>query len=83
MVRIRDRSALDRGRRARGVSDARRALGLDCGTMGGFDAAKTDAKLFPDSRGRSTLLLNLGYGDPTKLYPRNPRLDFEEPCRIV
>lgn len=62
---------------------AARALGLDCGPIGGFDAAKTDAEFFPDGRWRSTLLMNLGYGDPTKLYPRNPRLDFEEACRIV
>jgi 3-hydroxypropanoate dehydrogenase len=62
---------------------AARALGLDCGPLGGFDTAKTDAEFFPDGRWRSTLLVNLGYGDPTKLYPRNPRLDFEEACRIV
>jgi 3-hydroxypropanoate dehydrogenase len=62
---------------------AARALGLDCGPMGGFDTAKTDAEFFPDGRWRSTLLMNLGHGDPTKLHPRNPRLDFEEACRIV
>ncbi len=62
---------------------AARALGLDCGPLGGFDTAKTDAEFFPDGRWRSTLLVNLGYGDPTKLYPRNPRLDFEEACRII
>ena len=62
---------------------AARALGLDCGPIGGFDTAKTDAEFFPDGRWRSTLLVNLGYGDPTKLYPRNPRLDFEEACRLV
>ncbi|PTL77036.1 malonic semialdehyde reductase [Vitiosangium sp. GDMCC 1.1324] len=61
---------------------AARALGLDCGPMGGFDAAKVDAAFFPDGKWKSTLLINLGYGDPQKLFPRNPRLDFDEACRI-
>jgi len=61
---------------------AARALGLDCGPMGGFDAAKVDAAFFPDGKWRSTLLINLGYGDATKLSPRLPRLDFDEACRI-
>ncbi len=62
---------------------AARALGLDCGPLGGFDTAKTDAEFFPDGRWRTTMLLNLGYGDATMLHPRNPRLDFEEACRIL
>ena len=62
---------------------AARALGLDCGPMSGFDNAKVDAEFFPDGRWKSNFLVNLGYGDPSKLYPRNPRLDFEEACRVV
>jgi 3-hydroxypropanoate dehydrogenase len=61
---------------------AARSLGLDCGPMGGFDAAKVDAAFFPDGRWKSNFLINLGYGDPAKLQPRNPRLDFDEACRI-
>lgn len=61
---------------------AARSLGLDCGPMAGFDSAKVDAAFFPDGRWKSNFLLNLGYGDPARLYPRNPRLDFEEACRI-
>jgi 3-hydroxypropanoate dehydrogenase len=61
---------------------AARALGLDCGPMGGFDTAKVDAEFFPDGRWRSTLLINLGYGDASKLSSRLPRLDFDEACRI-
>ncbi|MFO0587979.1 MAG: malonic semialdehyde reductase [Polyangiaceae bacterium] len=61
---------------------AARALGLDCGPMGGFDKAKVDAAFFEGSTWRSILLVNLGHGDPAKLHPRNPRLDFEEACRI-
>jgi 3-hydroxypropanoate dehydrogenase len=61
---------------------AARALGLDCGPMAGFDNAKVDAEFFPDGKWKSNFLLNLGYGDPAKVHPRNPRLDFEEACRI-
>ncbi len=62
---------------------AARSLGLDCGPMGGFDSAKVDAEFFPDGEWKSNFLLNLGYGDPGKLHPRNPRLDFEEACRVA
>jgi 3-hydroxypropanoate dehydrogenase len=61
---------------------AARALGLDCGPMGGFDNAKVDEAFFPDGRWKSNFLVNLGYGDAAKLHPRNPRLDFSEACRI-
>lgn len=61
---------------------AARALGLDCGPIAGFDTAKVDAAFFPDGKWKSTLLINLGYGDSQKLFPRNPRLDFDEACRI-
>jgi len=62
---------------------AARAVGLDCGPMSGFDRAKVDATFFPDGRWRSNFLCNLGYGDPSKLPPRNPRLPFEKACRIL
>ena len=61
---------------------AARSLGLDCGPMGGFDAAKVDAEFFADGQYKSLFLLNIGYGDESKRFPRNPRLDFEEACRI-
>ncbi|WP_426755682.1 malonic semialdehyde reductase [Myxococcus sp. Y35] len=61
---------------------AARALGLDCGPMAGFDNALVDAAFFPDGKWRSNFLVNLGYGDAEKLFPRNPRLDFSEACRI-
>ena len=61
---------------------AARALGLDCGPMGGFDRARVDAEFFPDGRWKSNFLLNLGYADPSTLRPRAPRLDFDEACRI-
>ncbi len=60
-----------------------RALGLDCGPMAGFDAAKVNAEFFADSPWRASVLINLGYGDASKLYPRNPRLSFEEACKVL
>ncbi len=62
---------------------AARALGLDCGPMSGFSNAKLDAEFFPDGRWRSNFLVNVGYGDRSKLYPRGPRLDFETAARIL
>jgi len=62
---------------------AARALGLDCGPMSGFDNAKVDAEFFPSSSWKSNFLCNLGYGDHSKLFPRNVRLDFEEACQLL
>jgi 3-hydroxypropanoate dehydrogenase len=70
---------------------AARALGLDCGPMSGFDNAKVDAEFFTPGAGnppefvdvKSNFLCNLGYGDASKLFPRNPRLAFEEACRLL
>jgi 3-hydroxypropanoate dehydrogenase len=74
---------------------AARALGLDCGPMSGFDNAKVDAEFFPASAGgdedevmpagriKSNFLCNLGYGDPTALHPRNPRIEFDQACKLL
>jgi 3-hydroxypropanoate dehydrogenase len=62
---------------------AARALGLDCGPMGGFDSARVDATFFPEGTVRSNFLCNLGYGDPAKLHARAPRLAFDDACRIL
>ena len=61
---------------------AARALGLDCGPMSGFDNAKVDAAFFAGTRIRSNFLMNLGRGDPASIFPRSPRLGFDEACRI-
>ena len=61
---------------------AARALGLDCGPMSGFDAAMADAAFFAGTQIKSFMLVNLGHGEPSKLYPRGPRFDFDEVCRI-
>jgi 3-hydroxypropanoate dehydrogenase len=62
---------------------AARALGLDCGPMSGFDNAKVDQAFFAGTTVKSNFLCNLGYGDVSKLYPRSPRLGFDEACKIV
>src|SRR6478752_6723620 len=60
-----------------------RSLGLDCGPMSGFDNAKVDAAFFQGTTWKSNFVCNLGHGDPSKLYPRAPRLDFNEACKIL
>jgi 3-hydroxypropanoate dehydrogenase len=73
---------------------AARSVGLDCGPMSGFDNAKVDAEFFganknepgeapPSSRLKSNFLCNLGYGDASKLFPRNPRMEFDEACKLL
>ena len=62
---------------------AARALGLDCGPMTGFDNAKVDAAFFAGTPIRSSILVNLGHGDPASIFPRLPRLSFDEACRIL
>ncbi len=61
---------------------AARALGLDAGPMTGFDSAKVDAEFFAGTAVRSDILVNLGKGDPASVYPRSPRLPFDEAARI-
>jgi len=62
---------------------ALRSLGLDTGPMSGFDNAKVDAEFFSGTAVKSNFLINIGHGDPAKLFPRSPRLSFEEIARIV
>ncbi|MFZ5446381.1 MAG: malonic semialdehyde reductase [Myxococcota bacterium] len=62
---------------------AARALGLDCGPMGGFERAKVDEAFFAGTSWRSVLLVNLGYGERSKLHPRLPRLDFADAAKIA
>ena len=76
---------------------AARALGLDCGPMSGFDPAKVDEEFFaagkpcfgcdqeffPEGHVKTNFLINLGYGDPSALRPRLPRLPFQEACSFL
>ena len=61
---------------------AARALGLDTGAMSGFDNAKVDAAFFAGTKIKSNFLINLGYGEHDKLFPRSPRLPFDGAARI-
>jgi 3-hydroxypropanoate dehydrogenase len=62
---------------------AARSLGLDAGPMSGFDNAKVDAEFFPGGKIKSNFVINLGYGDGSKLFPRSPRLPFAEAAQIL
>ena len=62
---------------------AARALGLDCGPMSGFDAAKVNAAFFADGKFKVNFMGNLGHGDATKLFGRSPRMAFDEACKIL
>jgi 3-hydroxypropanoate dehydrogenase len=61
---------------------AARAVGLDAGPMSGFDNAKVDEVFLAGTNWKSNFLVNLGHGDPEGLFPRNPRLSFEEAARL-
>jgi 3-hydroxypropanoate dehydrogenase len=62
---------------------ALRAVGLDTGPMTGFDNAKVDAEFFPDGHVKSNVLINIGYGDHEKLFPRSPRFSFDQIAKII
>jgi nitroreductase len=62
---------------------AARALGLDCGPMSGFNNKKVDEAFFAGTTVKSNFLCNLGHGDASKLFPRSPRLSFDEACQVV
>lgn len=62
---------------------AARAVGLDCGPMAGFDAAKVNAEFFPDGRYSVNFVLNLGHADHSKEFARNGRLSFEQACTVL
>lgn len=62
---------------------AARSLGLDCGPMSGFDNAGVDREFFGGTTVKSNFLCSVGYGDPGGLFPRSPRLSFDEACKIL
>ncbi|WP_369151108.1 malonic semialdehyde reductase [Candidatus Thiodubiliella endoseptemdiera] len=62
---------------------AARSIGLDCGPMGGFNASTLDTAFFPDGKTKSIFICGIGYGDASKIFPRSPRLDFDEACQII
>ena len=62
---------------------AARALGLDCGPMSGFHNDGVDKEFFAGTNVKSNFICAVGYGDPSGVFPRNPRLDFDEACKIL
>jgi len=62
---------------------AARAVGLDCGAMSGFDPDRVNATFFAGTSVKVNFICNLGYGDTEKLFPRSPRLSFDEACKII
>lgn len=62
---------------------ALRALGLDCGPMSGFHSPSLDTEFFAGTEIKSNFLINIGYGDPSTVHPREERFTFDEACRIV
>ncbi len=62
---------------------AARALGLDCGPMSGFDAAKVDAAFWAGTAVKTNFICTLGQGDVSKVFARNPRLSFDEACKLA
>ncbi|WP_313614406.1 malonic semialdehyde reductase [Agrobacterium sp.] len=62
---------------------AARSLGLDTGPMSGFDKAKVDQAFFAGTSWKSNFLINIGHGDPAKLFGRLPRLPFDEACVLA
>jgi 3-hydroxypropanoate dehydrogenase len=62
---------------------AARALGLDCGPMSGFNNEGVDNAFFAGTRIRSNFICCLGHGDPSGVFPRSPRLSFDEACRFA
>ncbi|BBB24262.1 conserved hypothetical protein [Isorropodon fossajaponicum endosymbiont JTNG4] len=62
---------------------ATRAVGLDCGPMGGFNNETLDNEFFPNGKTKSIFLCGIGHGDYNKIFPRSPRLNFDEACEII
>ncbi|MEI7842203.1 MAG: malonic semialdehyde reductase [Gallionellaceae bacterium] len=60
-----------------------RALGLDAGPMSGFDSAQVDQEFFAGTKIKSNFMINIGYGDASKLFSRGPRLSFDEAAQIL
>jgi 3-hydroxypropanoate dehydrogenase len=61
---------------------AARALGVDTGPMSGFEVEGVNTEFFSDGRWQADFICNLGYGDHAEVWPRNPRLSFDDACRI-
>lgn len=62
---------------------AARAIGLDVGPMSGFDHDKVDATFFAGTPVKSNFISTFGYGDPASIFPKLPRLGFDDACKVL
>ncbi|RUW86127.1 malonic semialdehyde reductase [Mesorhizobium sp. M1E.F.Ca.ET.063.01.1.1] len=62
---------------------ALRAVGLDAGPMTGFDPARVEQEFFPDGKIKANVIVNIGYGNDAKLFPRSPRFSFDQMATIL
>ena len=62
---------------------AARALGWDTGPMSGFDKAAVDAAFWDTTGVETNFICSLGKGSGEGLFPRLPRLSFEDAARIL
>lgn len=62
---------------------AARALGLDVGPMSGFDNAGVDKEFFAATTIKSNFIAAIGHGTEENLFPRGPRLTFDEVNTIL
>ena len=62
---------------------AARALGLDCGPMSGFSNEAVDQEFFANTQIKSNFICSIGYGSDENLFPRHPRLTFEDAGRLA
>jgi 3-hydroxypropanoate dehydrogenase len=62
---------------------AARALGLDCGPISGFDNDAVDGEFFAGTSVKSNFLCSIGYGSGEDMFPRSPRLDFDDACSVL
>jgi len=61
-----------------------RAVGLDAGAMGGFNADLADETFLAGRNWKSNFLCNIGYGDLEGIKgPRLYRYDFDEVCEVI
>ncbi|UGA53569.1 malonic semialdehyde reductase [Vibrio sp. VB16] len=61
---------------------ALRSVGLDVAPMSGFNPVAVNNEFFSGSDTTVNFIVNIGYGDSSGVYPRLPRLEFDEVARF-
>lgn len=61
---------------------AARGMGLDVCPMSGFHNDIINETFFKGTSWKANFICTIGYGDDSRLYPRDPRLTFDEACRF-